>query len=59
MQSGSIARIPEKPDPNQTAVIWLPLSQIEDIQLYANIGKEIQDYTLKKRSIDLIEEHKL
>jgi 8-oxo-dGTP diphosphatase len=59
LQSGSIARIPEKPDPNQTAVKWFPLSQLEDIQLYANIGMQIQDYALNKRNIDLIEEHKL
>lgn len=59
LQSGSIARLPEKPDPNQIDVKWLPLSQLEDIQLYANIGKQIQDYALNKRNINLIEEHKL
>jgi 8-oxo-dGTP pyrophosphatase MutT (NUDIX family) len=59
LKSGSIARMPEKPDPNQTAIKWLPLSQLEDIQLYANIGKQIQGYALNKRNIDIIEEHKL
>lgn len=59
LRSGSIPRLPEKPDPNQTGVKWLPLSQLEDIQLYANIGKQIQDYALNKRNINLIEEHKL
>ncbi|ART75080.1 NUDIX hydrolase [Sutcliffiella horikoshii] len=59
LQSGSVARMPEKPDSNQTAIKWLPLSQLEDIQLYANIGKQIQDYTLNKRNIDLIEEYNL
>jgi 8-oxo-dGTP diphosphatase len=57
-QSGS-ARLPERPDPNQTGVRWLPLSQLDHIQLYANIGKQIQDYALHKRNIELIEEHRL
>ncbi|WP_339146778.1 MULTISPECIES: NUDIX domain-containing protein [unclassified Sutcliffiella] len=59
LKSGSVARMPENPDPNQTAIKWLPLSQLEDIQLYADIGKQIQGYALNKRNIDLIEEHKL
>jgi 8-oxo-dGTP diphosphatase len=57
--SGSAARLPEQPDPNQTGVEWVTLSQLEEIQLYANIGKQIQDYALHKRNIDLIEEHQL
>ncbi|MGD6842528.1 NUDIX domain-containing protein [Bacillus infantis] len=57
--SGSAARLPEQPDPYQTGVKWLALSQLIEIQLYANIGKQIQDYVLHKRNIDLIEEHQL
>ncbi|QFT89665.1 hypothetical protein FIU87_13470 [Bacillus sp. THAF10] len=59
LQNGTVARMPEKPDHNQTAVKWLPLEQLNDIQLYANIGKQIQDYAINKRNIDLIEEYKL
>ncbi|MEN8702266.1 NUDIX domain-containing protein [Bacillus infantis] len=57
--SGSAARLPEQPDPNQTGVKWIALSRLGDIQLYANIGKQIQDYAIHKRNIDLIEEHRL
>ncbi|MCA1041233.1 NUDIX domain-containing protein [Bacillus infantis] len=57
--SGLAARLPEQPDPNQTGVKWIALSQLEEIQLYADIGKQIQDYALHKRNIDLIEEHRL
>jgi 8-oxo-dGTP diphosphatase len=56
--SGSAARLPEQPDPNQTGVKWAALSQLGDIQLYANIGKQIQDYAIHRRNIDLIEEHR-
>jgi 8-oxo-dGTP diphosphatase len=38
-QSGSIARLSEQADPNQTGVKWVPLSQLENIRLYANIWK--------------------
>ncbi|WP_342601176.1 NUDIX domain-containing protein [Psychrobacillus sp. FSL H8-0483] len=55
----SIPRLPEKPDPNQIGVKWLPISELHTVELYANIGIYLQDYTLNKRNIDLIEEHKL
>jgi 8-oxo-dGTP diphosphatase len=58
-QSRSAARLPAQPDPNQTGVKWIALSQLRDIQLYANIGKQIQDYAIHRRNIDLIEEFRL
>ena len=59
LNSGSKPRLPEKPDPNQTAVKWVPLTELEHLELYANIGKQINDYASKKRNIDLLQEHKL
>ncbi|MCM3730363.1 NUDIX domain-containing protein [Fictibacillus nanhaiensis] len=59
LKRGSIPKLPLKPDPNQTGVKWFPISELENVQLYANIGKQIKDYTLKKRNIELLEEHKL
>ncbi|ANC78527.1 NUDIX hydrolase [Fictibacillus phosphorivorans] len=59
LKSGSTPRLPEKPDPNQTAVKWVPITELEDLELYANIGKQINDYASKKRNIDLLEEYKL
>ncbi len=59
LKSGSTPKLPEKPDPNQTAVKWISLSELEDLELYANIGKQIKEYANKKRNIDLLEEHKL
>ncbi|TMU88364.1 NUDIX domain-containing protein [Bacillus sp. BHET2] len=57
--NGSIPRLPDKPDLNQTGVKWIPLSDLENVELYAKIGKQINDYSRHKRNIDMLEEHKL
>ncbi|MCF6411581.1 NUDIX domain-containing protein [Pseudalkalibacillus salsuginis] len=54
-----IAKLPEKPDPNQTGVMWLPLSDLEKVELYAKIGPLIREYSNNKRNIELLEEHSL
>lgn len=59
LKNGSIPKLPLEPDPNQTGVKWVPISELENLQLYANIGKQIQKYTLNKRNIELLEEYKL
>jgi 8-oxo-dGTP diphosphatase len=59
LKKGSIPRLPDKPDPNQTDVKWVSLSDLENVELYAKIGKHIKDYTENKRNIDMLEEHKL
>jgi 8-oxo-dGTP diphosphatase len=59
LKNNSIARLPENPDSNQIAVKWVPITDLQNIELYANIGSNIQDYYINRRSIELIEEHKL
>ncbi|WP_042477646.1 NUDIX domain-containing protein [Bacillus ndiopicus] len=59
IKDNAIPSLPAKPDPNQTGVKWLPLTELQNVQLYANMGTYIQEYTLNKRNINLIEEHKL
>ncbi|MCM3718316.1 NUDIX domain-containing protein [Fictibacillus phosphorivorans] len=59
LKKGSIPRLPDKPDPNQTGVKWIPISELENVELYAKIGKQIKEYIINKRNIDLLEEHKL
>ncbi|MFC0236407.1 NUDIX domain-containing protein [Fictibacillus phosphorivorans] len=59
LNSGSTPRLPDKPDPNQTAVKWVSLSELENLELYANIGNKIKEYASNKRNINLLEEHKL
>lgn len=52
-------KLPEDPDSNQIDVKWLPISELQNVEMYANIGSYLQDYTTNARNIDLIEEHKL
>jgi 8-oxo-dGTP diphosphatase len=59
LKNNSVARLPENPDPNQIAVKWFPIADLENIELYANIGTHIQDYCINRRNIEMIEEHNL
>ncbi|AJY75882.1 NUDIX domain-containing protein [Paenibacillus beijingensis] len=52
-------KLPAKPDPNQTAVRWMPLSKLKTIVLYPNIADHILDYYSNRRSIELLEDYKL
>lgn len=57
--SPSIPKFPKNPDSNQIDVKWLPILELQNIEMYANIGPYLQEYTQNPRNIDLIEEHKL
>lgn len=60
LKEGSSPRMPEKPDPNQTAVKWIPLSELGRVTLYPNIKKHIVEYVrCRSNNIMLIEEHEL
>lgn len=58
-QAGSVARLPDIPDPDQSAVRWIPLSQLDDIVLYPNIKQHIKKYARERKNIELIEDHQL
>ncbi|MEK4426559.1 NUDIX domain-containing protein [Solibacillus sp. FSL K6-1523] len=57
--NNTIPKLPENPDPNQIGVTWLPISELQNVKIYANIGAHLQEYMINGRNIDLIEEHKL
>lgn len=60
IKEGSEPAFPENPDPNQTGVKWIPLTQLDEIVLYPNIRKEIVEYAHNRsKSLPLIEAHKL
>jgi 8-oxo-dGTP diphosphatase len=40
----STPRMPDEPDPNQTAVRWIPLSELETVELLPHIGDKIVKY---------------
>lgn len=59
IKDGSIPKLPNHPDQNQTNVKWIRLSELNDIILYPNIKKQIITYAQNKKSIELLEEHSL
>ncbi len=59
IKSPSTPKFPKNPDSNQIDVKWLPILELQNIEMYANIGPYLQEYTQNPRNIDLIEEHKL
>lgn len=52
-------RMPDKPDPNQTDVKWIPLTQLNNIVLYPNMKKQILEYVWNRNNIELLEEQTL
>lgn len=56
---GSTARLPDQPDPDQSAVKWILLSEFDNIILYPNIKELIKQYIRTRRNIELIEDYML
>lgn len=52
-------QLPLNPDPNQSAVKWVPIDELESILLIPNISKQIQNYIESRNTINLIEDYQL
>jgi 8-oxo-dGTP diphosphatase len=59
LKEGSQAKLPENPDPHQTGVRWVKLTELHEIILYPNMKEHILEYAHNKRNLELIEEHML
>lgn len=55
----SIPKQPKYPDPNQTDVKWIELSELNNILLFPHLEEHILTYHQQKRNIGLIEEQTL
>lgn len=55
----TLPKLPDNPDPNQTGVKWVPLSELQNIILYPNIRKHILDFSENKAKLELLEEQTL
>jgi 8-oxo-dGTP pyrophosphatase MutT (NUDIX family) len=44
LTEGSVPQLPDEPDPNQAAVRWIPLSELETVELLPHIGDRIVEY---------------
>ncbi|WP_404462650.1 NUDIX domain-containing protein [Sutcliffiella horikoshii] len=59
IKEGCKPRMPADPDPNQTGVKWIPLTELDKVILYPNIKEHILAYAENKRSVEIIEEQHL
>lgn len=59
LKSGEEPKMPAVPDPNQTGVRWVPLTELDSIILYPNLKEQILAYAANRRNIDFYEEHLL
>ncbi|WP_248924842.1 NUDIX domain-containing protein [Paenibacillus hamazuiensis] len=60
LKPGSVPRLPDRPDPNQIGVKWVPLDRLHEVKLYPNIGSRIVEYARdRSRNLELIEHHTL
>ncbi|MDM5206134.1 NUDIX domain-containing protein [Cytobacillus kochii] len=55
----SIPKQPKYPDPHQTDVKWIKLSELNNILLFPHLEEHILTYHQQKRNIGLIEEQTL
>lgn len=59
IKNNSMQRLPEFPDPHQSAVKWIALEELDSILLIPNTNQKIKNYVENKKSIDLIEDYRL
>lgn len=57
--NNSNPKLPQNPDPHQTAVKWVSLEEIDSILLIPNINQQIVNYVKNKKNIELIEDFRL
>jgi 8-oxo-dGTP diphosphatase len=59
LKEGSVPGMPKHPDPNQTGVKWIPLSELENIVLYPQIQSQIIQYAKdRQRNIAFLEDRR-
>lgn len=59
LAAGSMPRMPDLPDPNQSGVKWIPLAELDSILLFPNVKRQIIDYAAGKPIRELIEDYRL
>ena len=60
LEEGSRPAMPANPDPNQTAVKWIPLARLDEIVLLPNLGERIKRLKTSRQQLPVyIGEHEL
>lgn len=52
-------KLPPIPDPNQSAVKWVPIDQLDSILFFPNVKEHIRAYAGNPKTMGLIEDHLL
>ncbi|WP_028561116.1 NUDIX domain-containing protein [Paenibacillus pinihumi] len=59
LKEGSLPMLPDSPHPHQIRVEWVPLSELNTIQLYPEIARDIINYHYKQAYRSYVEEHEI
>lgn len=59
LKENSIPQLPDSPDPHQTGVTWIPLSELRSVQIYPEIADDIINFHKGKSYRNYIEEHQI
>lgn len=59
LKEGSVPKLPDRPDSKQTAVRWVPISDLHSIVLYPEIADDIIDYCSGKKYRNYVEEQEI
>lgn len=58
-KDGSVPKLPDKPDPKQTAVRWIAISELNAIVLYPEIAQDIVNYYKGQNYRNYVEEYEI
>ncbi|QHW31787.1 NUDIX domain-containing protein [Paenibacillus rhizovicinus] len=59
LKGSSEPRLPDRPDLNQIDVRWVPIAELDQVQLYPEITRDIMDYYAGKPYRNYVEEHEI
>ncbi|MBD2868256.1 NUDIX domain-containing protein [Paenibacillus arenilitoris] len=59
LKENAVPRLPDRPDPNQSAVKWIPVAELDEILLIPNMKDQIKQYLENRTSMPLIEDYRL
>ncbi|WP_025028970.1 NUDIX domain-containing protein [Caldalkalibacillus mannanilyticus] len=59
LREGTMPRLPDHPDPHQTAVKWIHIEELDSILLIPNITEQIKSYINNRKNIEIIEDYRL
>ncbi|OPA73789.1 NUDIX hydrolase [Paenibacillus selenitireducens] len=59
LKENAVPKLPDKPDPYQSEVRWISVSELDDVILYPNIKNQIKEYIRTRKNIELIRDDML